>query len=164
MMSSVGCTLEPVITSPLVHDYPLPRTGQYITDLRLNCQAVVTDVNFIQGYTLRLPLHDIDKVEFLIDQRVVHLIENTDRTDPSGITVVHPLYSSGLHFYFDNRLLTAALPPVTLRVTFWRPPVSPIWLTCQVHYIEGDNWTGQVLPVMNTQGQVYHYWNNMVWF
>ena len=164
MSQGVQNTLEPTILTPLLHEYALPSTGQFITDLRFHTHPLVINVNFLQGYTVRLATHDIEKVEFVIDQQVIYTAENAQRDDVSGLTLVEPVHTVPLLFYGDNRLVTAALPPVKLRVTFWRAPVTPLGLTCTVNFIDGDTWTGQVLPMINGSGQVYHYWNKMVWF
>jgi hypothetical protein len=152
-------SIEPIPISPLVYDIPLPQTGHYLTNMRLNCHPVVTDANFMQGYTLRIPIRDIKTVEYITDNQAVYTIENSDHTDLTGVNLINPVYNIGLDFLADDKIITAALKPVKLRLTFIRPPVLPLWFTCNVNYSDVDYWSNGQPVQMNG----YYYWNFSVW-
>jgi hypothetical protein len=150
---SLAVTLYPSVREKTVHEYTLPIGGQFVSDLKLHCHPLVIDGPFL--YTLRLSVHDIDTAEYVCDNIVLYQIKNVNRSEPENISQIPPDYSVGLDFFNTPKIITGALMPVTLRLTFWREPVTPLWLTCLVHY--GPAETG-VLDFTT-----HKYWNKMIW-
>ena len=153
------CTIEPSIVNTTIWEYSLPQTGQYVSNLKFGCHPLITGVNFLNGYIIRTTIADIQSVEYIMDNQTLYTISAgpIGPIGPNVMTPIQPLYEVDLDFYRDHYIVTAALNPVKIRVTFQQAPVSPMWLSCTTNFTEQDTWTGRVLSLVNPWGQAYHY-------
>ena len=149
-------TLYPNVREKTVYEFTLPTGGQFVSDLKLHCHPLVIDGPF--RYTLRLSIHDIDTVDYISDNIVLYQIKNANHSEPENINQIPPDYSVDLDFCNSSKIITGALRPVLLRLTFWRAPVTPLWLTCLVHYGSDEIDTTCVLDFSS-----HKYWNKMIW-
>ena len=159
-MGSIPQTIQPFIRDKTVYEYALPTTGQFVSDLKLHCHPLVIDGAMPFGtpnYKLRLSVHDIESVDYISDNILLYQIKNGNQSEPV-IPLINPDYSVDLDFFNDTKIITTALNPVTVRIIFWREPVTPLWLTCTVNY---------TTPFVDTSGVLdfttHKYWNKMVW-
>jgi hypothetical protein len=159
-MGTLQHTIYPKIQDKTVYEYALPTSGQYVSDLKLHCHPLIIDRSAPIGqpnYKLRLSINDIESVDYLSDNILLYQIQNFNKIEPINLDPINPDYSTDLDFFNDTKIITSALNPVTLRINFWREPVTPLWLTCTLNYI----------PLIDTSGvldfSTHKYWNKMVW-
>lgn len=126
-------TALPRQISPLDYEFILPRYSQYLSDMHLMCHGLVIDTN--QYYAqLRLSLNDIESVTLCLDGQPLISLYSMVKEEPI-VQQIMPTYSYEVDFFEGWPLITEALYKVTptLRVRFWREPVSPFWLQFTVY-------------------------------
>lgn len=123
--------MSETIVSDTVREYAFPRYGQYVYDIYMECHPLVIDDNGKK----RLSVNDVEKIDLLIDNRTFASLSNHSKNEPAS-EIIHGVYGRKLDFFcpgIELPIVTAAINVnISLRVTYWRAPLTPIWFKCTV--------------------------------
>jgi hypothetical protein len=102
--------------------------SQCITDITFECHPLVVGKYNSLLWQTRLPAYDVESVSLLLNGDICETITNYDRETPAmHPESILPVYRTPLDFNKCN-LLCTKLGNYTIRVIFWRQPVSPFWI------------------------------------
>lgn len=119
------------IGGQMAYDFQLySRNSSTISDIMFHTHPLLLERSGdIDRY--RLATADVDRMELLVDDRVVSTIPNYYRDTP----VMHYSQMSGIYsvnvepFQSDHIYRELLSSDPVLRVYFWREPISPVWIT-----------------------------------
>jgi len=123
-----------VSTNPTTYEFQLvPGTSltdasDHIYDITFDCHPLLIDR---QDNTdiYRVSVSDVECVQLIVDGRVISTLPNYCKDNIYG-NRVSPICSTKVDFLSGNPIEASLLDRIAvMRVTFWREPVTPFWIT-----------------------------------
>ena len=153
-------------TTAQAYDFTFPKTyehqGQYLHNIYFHTHPLLLNRQGDYDH-YRLSTGDVNTISLIIDNQVIAIMANGLRYEP----VLHRsqiggVYSSLVDFFYGQPLITGALKEhseIKLRITFWREPVSPFWLSYEIGYTHRASLLRQTItvPVFDGSTRTYNW-------
>jgi hypothetical protein len=146
----------------LTYEFIFPRTSaQYLYNICFHTYPLLLARSGDYDH-YRIMAYDVSSVDFIIDNRLLFTVINNDHEDRVlHRAQINGIYSASMDFFNGYPIITEALDfsrEIKIRMTFWREPAAPFWLSYEIGYIYGPTWSlKQPIRVIACDGSTWTY-------